>query len=331
MLPANLAKTRAAGRTAYGELVVLSGGPSAAASLGSVAAGSALSGTNAASLAASSSLRYAPYPHPATITGHHHHHHHNHHQLQQQQQFHQQQQQTHQHQPTHHHNLQQTPTHHLQPTHHIIPISNSSAAAAAASTIFTHYANAAQTHQQHQQNLYDAAVSYKRLLTAAAAASLHRSVGGPSPTLHHPQFAHALHPPLVQHSITSGSVGGPHHALGSHQHGPTHHHLTVGGHGGAGTSVPSSGPHGSSSSAVAVAAAAAAAAAAASSLVSGGGGGMHHSQHSQQQQHANVLHALSQGARSSNGGGALSYPLSELLGVQGLDVATLYGLPGLGL
>lgn len=328
MLPANLAKTRAAGRTAYGELVVLSGGP-AATSLGSVGAGSALTGSNAASMAASSSLRYAPYPHPATITGHHHH------QLQPQQQQHQQQfhqQQQHQQQHQHHHNLQQAPSHHLQPPlHHIIPISTSNAAAAAASTIFTQYANAAQSHQQHQQNLYDAAVSYKRLLTAAAAASLHRSVGGPQATLtHHPhQFAHALHPSsLLHHSVTGGSVGGHHHASSGLQHAATHH-LSLGGHGVAGSSIPASIPHGSSSSS-AVAVAAAAAAAAASSLAAAGGIHSQHSHQQQQQQHANVLHALSHGARSANGG-ALSYPLSELLGVQGLDVASLYGLTGLGL
>lgn len=59
MLPANLAKTRTAGRGTYGELVVLSGGPSG--SLG--ASGQA------------TTLRYTPYPLPATITataGHHH-------------------------------------------------------------------------------------------------------------------------------------------------------------------------------------------------------------------------------------------------------------------
>lgn len=48
MLPANLAKTRAAGRGAYGELLVLNAGP--------------LTGGGAAS-----ALRYAPYPVPATL------------------------------------------------------------------------------------------------------------------------------------------------------------------------------------------------------------------------------------------------------------------------
>lgn len=54
MLPANLAKTRTAGRGTYGELVVLSGSP--AGSLGAV-------GTP------TTTVRYAPYPIPAhTIT-----------------------------------------------------------------------------------------------------------------------------------------------------------------------------------------------------------------------------------------------------------------------
>lgn len=56
MLPANLAKTRTAGRGTYGELVVLSGGPSS--SLG-------------ASIGQPSAVRYAPYPMPATITAGH--------------------------------------------------------------------------------------------------------------------------------------------------------------------------------------------------------------------------------------------------------------------
>lgn len=56
MLPANLAKTRTAGRGTYGELVVLSGGP--AGSLG-------------ASVGQPSAVRYAPYPLPATITAGH--------------------------------------------------------------------------------------------------------------------------------------------------------------------------------------------------------------------------------------------------------------------
>jgi hypothetical protein len=50
MLPANLAKTRTAGRGTYGELVVLSGGPSS--SLG----------------ASGQAVRFTPYPLPATIT-----------------------------------------------------------------------------------------------------------------------------------------------------------------------------------------------------------------------------------------------------------------------
>jgi hypothetical protein len=56
MLPANLAKTRTAGRGTYGELVVLSGGPSS--SLG-------------ASVGQPSAVRYTPYPLPATLTAGH--------------------------------------------------------------------------------------------------------------------------------------------------------------------------------------------------------------------------------------------------------------------
>lgn len=123
MLPANLAKTRAAGRTAYGELVVLSGGPSTAAAAAAASVG-----------AQTASLRYAPYPLPATVTGqqHHNHHHQQHHQ-----------------------------------TAHIIPI-------ATPQSILQY--------TTPQQTLYDAAaaLSYKRLLAATAAASLR-----PHPHHHH--------------------------------------------------------------------------------------------------------------------------------------------------
>lgn len=61
MLPANLAKTRAAGRTAYGEYIP---GPSTATTVGAPPA----------------SLRYAPYPLPASVTGQQSHHHQQHHQ-----------------------------------------------------------------------------------------------------------------------------------------------------------------------------------------------------------------------------------------------------------
>lgn len=120
MLPTNLAKTRASGRTAYGELVVLSGGPS-----------TATVGTP------TSSLRYAPYPLPASISGIQHHHHQQHHQQLQQQQ-------------PHHHQ-----------TAHIFPI------ATPAPSILQYSASP-------QQTLYDtaAALSYKRLLAATATASL---------------------------------------------------------------------------------------------------------------------------------------------------------------
>lgn len=56
MLPANLAKTRTAGRGTYGELVVLSGGP-----------GSSLG----ASVGQPSAVRYTPYPLPATMSAGH--------------------------------------------------------------------------------------------------------------------------------------------------------------------------------------------------------------------------------------------------------------------
>lgn len=164
MLPANLAKTRAAGRTAYGELVVLSGG-GPTATLGAVGAPTA-------------SLRYAPYPIPATITGggasnsggggavggaaaHHQHHHQQHHH--------------HHHQPHHQ-------------TAHIFPLTASNAPS------LLQYAAAAAANPQ--QSLYDAAaaaISYKRLLAAtAAAASLHRShpAVGAHPSLAHHHHAH---------------------------------------------------------------------------------------------------------------------------------------------
>lgn len=124
MLPANLAKTRAAGRTAYGELVVLSGGPStAAATVG----------------APTTSLRYAPYPLPTTVAG----------------------------QQSHHHHQQQ---HHQ--TAHIIPI-------ATPTPSILQYTNP-------QQTLYDAAaaLSYKRLLAATAAASLRSHAHQQHPTSH---------------------------------------------------------------------------------------------------------------------------------------------------
>jgi hypothetical protein len=57
MLPANLAKTRTAGRGTYGELVVLSGGPS----------GSSLGASVGQTTTA---VRYTPYPLPATTAGH---------------------------------------------------------------------------------------------------------------------------------------------------------------------------------------------------------------------------------------------------------------------
>lgn len=126
MLPANLAKTRAAGRTAYGELVVLSGGPSTISTVG----------------APTNSLRYTPYPLPTAVSS--------------QQQHHQQHQ-----------------------TAHIIPI-------ATPSQSILQY-----TAPNPQQTLYDAAaaVSYKRLLAATAAASLRT---------HHTSSLHTHQPPHTQ-------------------------------------------------------------------------------------------------------------------------------------
>lgn len=66
MLPANLAKTRTAGRGTYGELVVLSNTATAAGP-----STSSLGATLAA--APTATLRYTPYPLPATLTAHHHH------------------------------------------------------------------------------------------------------------------------------------------------------------------------------------------------------------------------------------------------------------------
>ncbi len=148
MLPANLAKTRAAGRTAYGELVVLSGGPTAT-SIGAVGA-------------PSTSLRYAPYPLPATVTGHQQSHHHHHHHQQQQQQ-----------------------------TAHIIPLTTSNPSILQYTTAPHHH------HHHHQQSLYDAAaaaVSYKRLLAATAAASLRSHHPHHH---HHPTQQHHPRPPTA--------------------------------------------------------------------------------------------------------------------------------------
>lgn len=57
MLPANLAKTRTAGRGTYGELVVLSGGQSGSSLGASVGQ-------------ATTAVRYTPYPLPAATAGH---------------------------------------------------------------------------------------------------------------------------------------------------------------------------------------------------------------------------------------------------------------------
>lgn len=123
MLPANLAKTRTAGRGTYGELVVLSGGPSG--SLG----------------ASGQAVRYTPYPLPATLTaataGH----------------------------------QQQAAT-----TTHILPLSTNP-------TSIIQYHTPAGVGAT-TSNLYDtaaAALSYKRLLAATAAASL-RSQHRPTTT-----------------------------------------------------------------------------------------------------------------------------------------------------
>lgn len=63
MLPANLAKTRAAGRGTYGEFVVLSNPHGPSSSLGAI-------GSTAAT-----ALRFTPYPLPNPMATHHHHHH----------------------------------------------------------------------------------------------------------------------------------------------------------------------------------------------------------------------------------------------------------------
>lgn len=143
MLPANLAKTRAAGRTAYGELVVLSGG----------AGPSALSTVGGAPSA--NSVRYTPYPLPATVTS--------------QQQHHQQ------HQTAHiipiaspsQSILQYTtsPQHALYDAAAAVSYKRLLAATAAAATLRSHH-HAASLHAHHQP-----AASHSTSLAAAAAAA----------------------------------------------------------------------------------------------------------------------------------------------------------------
>jgi hypothetical protein len=126
MLPANLAKTRTAGRGTYGELVVLSGGPS---------------GSIGATVGQPAAVRYTPYPLPASITA-----------------------------AAGHQQAAATTT-------HILPLS-------ANPTSIIQYGPAVGA---TTSNLYDtaAAVSYKRLLAATAAASL-RTQHRPTATLTYP-------------------------------------------------------------------------------------------------------------------------------------------------
>lgn len=149
MLPANLAKTRTAGRTAYGELVVLSGssssgigggiGLTAAASHHHHALGAAAVAAGNGGVVPTSSIRYAPYPLPATFAANIHHHH----QAQQQ----------------HQHNASVTAV-----AHTLIPFSAANTAAGTPS-LFQY------TAQPTQPTLYDTAtvMTYKRLFAAAAA------------------------------------------------------------------------------------------------------------------------------------------------------------------
>lgn len=153
MLPANLAKTRTAGRTAYGELVVLSGssssgigggiGLSAAAShhhhtLGAAAAAAAVAAGNGGVIP-TSSFRYAPYPLPATFAANIHHHH----QAQQQ----------------HQHNASVTAV-----AHTLLPFSAAGTSVGTPSLL-------QYTTQPTHPTLYDTAtvMTYKRLFAAAAA------------------------------------------------------------------------------------------------------------------------------------------------------------------
>lgn len=125
MLPANLAKTRTAGRGTYGELVVLSGGPSS--SIG----------------ASGQALRYTPYPLPANLTA----------------------------AAAGHQQAASTTTYTFPLSTNPTPLIQYSPAVGASTS-----------------NLYDAAaaaVSYKRLLAATAAASL-RSQHRPTATLTYP-------------------------------------------------------------------------------------------------------------------------------------------------
>uniref|UniRef100_T1GV74 Uncharacterized protein n=1 Tax=Megaselia scalaris TaxID=36166 RepID=T1GV74_MEGSC len=151
MLPANLAKTRTAGRTAYGELVVLSGsnssgigggiGLTAAAThhhhtLGAAAAAAAVAAGNGG-VVPTSSIRYAPYPLPATFAANIHHH-----QTQQQQ------------------NASVTAV-----AHTLIPFAAAASSAANTPSLLQY------TPQPTQPTLYDTAtvMTYKRLFAAAAA------------------------------------------------------------------------------------------------------------------------------------------------------------------
>lgn len=148
MLPANLAKTRTAGRTAYGELVVLSGssssgigggiGLTAAASHHHHTLGAAAAAAGNGGVIPTSSIRYAPYPLPATFAANFHHHH----QTQQQ----------------HQHNASVTAVAH--------PLLQFSAANTVGTPSLLQY-----TAQPTQQTLYDTAtvMTYKRLFAAAAA------------------------------------------------------------------------------------------------------------------------------------------------------------------
>lgn len=205
MLPANLAKTRAAAGRTYGELVVLSGGSSTAAT----------------------SVRYAPYPLPPTMAAQHHHHQH-----QQQPPPHQQ----HLWRPERFHPviMRFRPGVDTGPESHDAGMQSLRHQHTPPTQIANPNPSIIQYTTNPQQTLYDAAaaLSYKRLLAATAAASLR---------------SHA-------------------NAVAVQQQHPTGHATT--------TSL-------QSRPTPATAAAAA----------------------------------------------TLSYPLSDLLGLQGLDVSTLYGLP----
>ncbi|KAH8234793.1 hypothetical protein KR032_003213, partial [Drosophila birchii] len=193
MLPANLAKTRAAGRSAYGELVVW--GSSHAHSSAATSAAAAAAGLLPSSLAAAASVLQQ-------------------HQQQHQQQQQQQQQQQHQHHQqlhTHTQSAHTTHTHHqllssLRYTPYPLPAHLSAAAVVAAqqqqqqqhqaaTAQQQHQAVAAQQHQQQQQQH-----SLAQVVAAAAGAPGLLPLASPSPA--------SATPSLLQYAAAANALPG---------------------------------------------------------------------------------------------------------------------------